>query len=81
LENKHSQRRGREEADNLIVSVLFFNDAIGDDARKKVPPILLKGTAEELDSGFFQAIAEPVQDTAQLFANMEFLLFLQRHDS
>jgi PRTRC genetic system protein E len=61
----------KEEADKLIVSVLFFNDAIGDDARKKVPPILLKGTAEELDNGFFQTIAEPVQDTAKLFANME----------
>ncbi|MFH7017343.1 prtrc system protein e [Flavobacterium sp. FlaQc-47] len=61
----------KEEADKLIVSVLFFNDTIGDDARKKVPPILLKGTVEELDNGFFQAIAEPVQDTAKLFANME----------
>ncbi|OXB10205.1 prtrc system protein e [Flavobacterium plurextorum] len=61
----------REDTDRLIVSVLFFNDAIGDDARKKVPPILLKGTAEELDKGFFEVIAQPVQDTAQLFANME----------
>ncbi|MFH6936338.1 prtrc system protein e [Flavobacterium sp. FlaQc-30] len=55
----------------LIVSVLFFNDTVGDDARKKVPTILLKGTAEKLDKGFFEAITEPVQDTAQLFANME----------
>jgi hypothetical protein len=61
----------KETADRLIVSVLFFNDAIGDEARKKVPPILLKGTAEELDTGFFEAIAQPVKDTAQLFANME----------
>lgn len=61
----------KETADRLIVSVLFFNDAIGDEARKKVPPILLKGTAEELDAGFFEAIAQPVKDTAQLFANME----------
>jgi hypothetical protein len=43
----------KEDMDRLIVSVLFFNDSIGDDARKKVPPILLKGTAEELDNGFF----------------------------
>lgn len=64
----------REDTDKLIVSVLFFNDTVGDDARKKVPPILLKGTAEELDNGFFQAIAEPVQDTAKLFANMELFL-------
>lgn len=64
----------KEDTDRLIVSVLFFNDSIGDDARKKVPPILLKGTAEELDSGFFEAIAEPVKNTAQLFANMEHFL-------
>lgn len=61
----------KEDMDRLIVSVLFFNDTIGDDARKKVPPILLKGTAEELDNGFFEAIEQPVKDTAQLFANME----------
>lgn len=61
----------KETTDRLIVSVLFFNDTIGDDARKKVPPILLKGTAQELDEGFFQAIQQPVQETAQLFANME----------
>lgn len=61
----------KEDTDKLIVSVLFFNDNIGDDARKKVPPILLKGTAEELDKGFFEVIEQPVKDTAQLFANME----------
>jgi len=61
----------KEDTDKLIVSLLFFNDTVGDDARKKVPPILLKGTAEEIDSGFFEAIEQPVKDTAQLFANME----------
>lgn len=61
----------KETADKLIVSVLFFNNSIGDDARKKVPPILLKGTAEELDEGFFQAIEQPMKETAQLFTNME----------
>jgi PRTRC genetic system protein E len=61
----------KEDAGKLIVSVLFFNDSIGDDARKKVPPILLKGTAEELDEGFFEALEQPVKETAQLFANME----------
>lgn len=64
----------KETADRLIVSVLFFNDTIGDEARKKVPPILLKGTAEELDAGFFEAIAEPIKETAQLFTNMEHFL-------
>lgn len=61
----------KETTERLIVSVLFFNDTIGDDARKKIPPILLKGTAQELDEGFFQVINQPVKETAQLFANME----------
>jgi PRTRC genetic system protein E len=69
----------KEDTDRLIVSVLFFSDTVGDDARKKVPPILLKGTAEELDKEFFEAIAEPVKDTAQLFANMEHFLKEKEH--
>jgi hypothetical protein len=32
--------------------------------------MLLRGTAAELDEGFFAAIEEPVRATAQLFANM-----------
>ena len=61
----------KETAEKLVVSVLFFNDNIGDDARKIIPPILLKGTAEELDEGFFIAIEKPIKDTATLFINME----------
>jgi len=60
-----------ETADRLIVSVLFYNDKNGDDARLKIQPILLKGTAAELDEGFFAQIEQPVKDTAQLFINME----------
>ena len=60
-----------EGANAFIVSILFFNEQIGDDARKKVPPLLLKGTAEDLDNGFFEAITQPIQETAQLFLNME----------
>lgn len=60
-----------ETPERLIVSLLFFNDGIGDDARKKVPPILLKGTPQELDEGFFNAVAQPVKETAALFINME----------
>jgi len=64
----------KESADRLIVSVLYYNEAIGDGARKIIPPILLKGTAQELDEGFFQAVEQPVKDTAQLFTNMEHFL-------
>jgi len=61
----------KETADKLVVSVLLFNDNMGDEAHKKVPPILLKGTAQELDEGFFTVIEQPVKETAQLFTNME----------
>lgn len=54
----------------LVVSVLF-SSTCGDDAAKLVPPILLKGTAAELDEGFFTALTSPVQQTAALFSNME----------
>jgi len=59
------------EAGTLIVSVLLANDKATDEARKLVPPMLLKGTPEELDEGFFSAIEAPVKETAGLFANME----------
>ena len=61
----------REKEGRLIVSVLYYDDTIGDDASKMLPPMLLKGTAAELDEGFFTAIAQPVQETARLFTNME----------
>ncbi|TRW21551.1 PRTRC system protein E [Flavobacterium zepuense] len=60
-----------ENTERLIVSVLFYDDKVGDDARKKVPPIILRGTVAELDEGFFDAVANPVQQTAALFTNME----------
>jgi PRTRC genetic system protein E len=55
----------------FTVSVLFNTTANGDNAYKIVPPMLLKGTAQELDEGFFEAIEKPVQETAGLFQNME----------
>jgi PRTRC genetic system protein E len=61
----------------LVVSVLF-SSTCGDDAAKLVPPIILKGTPTELDEGFFGTITSPVQQTAQLFSNME--SFLKQKD-
>ncbi len=55
----------------VLVSVLFINDKIGDAARKLIPPMILKGTVQELDAGFFNAIENPVKKTAALFVNME----------
>jgi PRTRC genetic system protein E len=55
----------------FTISALFGTNNNGDNAYKVVPPMLLKGTAQELDEGFFEAITQPVQETAGLFRNME----------
>ena len=55
----------------FTVSALYNTPANGDNAYKVVPPMLLKGTAQEMDEGFFEAIEKPVQETAGLFRNME----------
>lgn len=59
------------DADELIVSVLATNDNVGDNAKNVIAPLVLKGTAEEIDNGFFEAIQEPVKLTNQLLTNME----------
>lgn len=53
------------------MSVLFADEQCADTASKLIPPMVFKGTAAELDAGFFAAIETPVQKTAGLFANME----------
>ena len=61
----------REKDDRLVVSALLYSDAVGDEAKKIVPPFLFKGTAAEIDAGFFGALTAPVQETSALFTNME----------
>jgi PRTRC genetic system protein E len=53
--------------EQLIVSVLLEKDSKG----RPLPPMLLKGTAEELDRAFFEVVATPVANTAELFVNRE----------
>ncbi|UPZ36534.1 PRTRC system protein E [Sphingobacterium sp. PCS056] len=60
-----------DKENSLVVSVLFLNKKAGDTVKKNILPLILRGTAEELDNGFFQAIQKPIQDTAQLLTNME----------
>jgi PRTRC genetic system protein E len=55
----------------LIVSLLLNNEGCGDNARLLIPPVVLKGTPEDLDEGFFSTISEPIKVTSELFVNME----------
>lgn len=59
-----------QQAGNLIVSVLLADDTVKDKAAQLIPPLVLKGSATELDDGFFGAIQSPIQQTSALIANM-----------
>jgi PRTRC genetic system protein E len=59
------------EGGTLTVSVLLANNNPKITAGKNIPPMLLKGTAPELDEAFFNQITEPVKQTVKLFANLE----------
>ncbi|MGM8363191.1 PRTRC system protein E [Flavobacterium sp. ARAG 55.4] len=55
----------------LVVSILLQNEQCGDNAKQLIPPLNLRGTAEELDEGFFESIAVPLQTASGLMVNME----------
>lgn len=56
---------------NLIVSIMLQNDGCADTAKNIIPPLNLRGTAEELDSGFFDSITTPIQTASGLMVDME----------
>lgn len=56
---------------NYVVSVLLKNEQCGDEARKTIPPLNLRGTAEELDNGFFENMTTPLQTASELMVDME----------
>ena len=62
-------RKGTES--NWIVSVMLNNERCRDDARKLIPPLNLRGSAEELDNGFFERITTPIQTASGLMVDME----------
>ena len=43
----------QEANSQLVVSVLLENEQCSDPAKHLLPPLVLRGTAEELDAGFF----------------------------
>jgi PRTRC genetic system protein E len=56
---------------NIKITGLFNIHNNGTQAAKVVPPFIISGTAEEMDSSFFDTITKPVQETAGVFHNME----------
>lgn len=62
-------------ADNtLIVTTQLNNEHCGDDAKHTIVPLNLKGTAEELDEGYFERITAPIEKASGLMVNMEAFL-------
>lgn len=59
-----------QEEGQMIVSLLLSNKDVKDAAVAKIPPLVLKGSATELDAGFFEAVTQPVQRTNQLLCNL-----------
>lgn len=60
----------RKSATGMTVSVLPKSNGLKDEARNHIVPLTLSGTPEELDGGFFQTIARPVQKVSGLLTNM-----------
>lgn len=60
-----------QEGGTLTVSILLANNNPKITAGKNIPPMLLKGTIQELDEKFFAEVSEPLKQTVKLFANQE----------
>lgn len=61
----------KKDTETIIVSVLLDNQACGDKAKNLIPPLTLKGTAEELDEQFFATIVQPIETSSKLMVDME----------
>lgn len=62
-------------ADNtLIVSTMLQNEQCGDNAKDLIMPFNLRGTAQELDEGYFEKITKPIEKVSGLMNNMEAFL-------
>lgn len=61
----------RKSADGrMAVSVLPKSNTLKDEAQNSIVPLTLSGTPEELDSGFMQVVARPMQKASGLISNM-----------
>ena len=55
----------------LTVSIFTKFSGLKDEAQKHLQPIVLTGSADELDAGFFDAVREPVLKATGLLAGMK----------
>lgn len=55
----------------MVTSLYLNNTSCGDKAQQLITPLILRGTAEELDADFFAIITKPLQQASGLLVNME----------
>jgi len=55
----------------LTVSVFPKSKGLEDEAQNHLQPLVLTGTAEELDTGFFDAVRHPLTEATGLLAGMK----------
>lgn len=55
----------------MVVSTILNNENVGDNARKRIIPLNLTGTAKELDLEYFKTISSPIKKTSGILTNME----------
>ena len=55
----------------LTVSVYPKSKGLKDEAKNHLKPIVLTGTAQELDDGFFDAVTKPIQRASGLLVAMK----------
>jgi len=53
----------------MVVSVMLKDKAISD-GKYPIPPMVYRGTPQEIDEGIFDALVQPVKETNGLFANI-----------
>lgn len=61
----------RKDGESLTVSLIINSDQCGDNAKKLIPPLILKGSAQEIDNGFFETVTTPMQQTSALLCDMD----------
>ena len=54
----------------LTVSLLPKSNGLKDEAQNHLVPLTVSGHPQELDAGFLQAVARPIQKTTGLISNM-----------
>ena len=56
---------------SLVVSTMVQNDRCTDRAKELIAPFNLRGTAEQMDKGYFKKMGEPIREASELMDNMQ----------